>query len=102
MDLGGTPFILKAEHRISIHNLIISKAVTAKFEGSIVVQLRKWSNATPGWAIVGMSVCVSNFQAAPTGMSTLSRSATDPMLHCSEIWSLPRMLSKQPPHVIIH
>lgn len=37
------------------------------------LQLKKWTSMTPGWAITGLSLVVSNFVAAPRGKSTLTR-----------------------------
>ena len=38
-----------------------------------VLQLKKWTSTSSNWVITGMSLGVSNFVAAPTGKSTLSR-----------------------------
>ena len=36
-------------------------------------QVKRWAAERPGWAITGVSLASSNFAAAPTGASTITR-----------------------------
>lgn len=42
-------------------------------DSAVHAQVKRWAAERPGWAITGMSLASSNFTAAPTGASTITR-----------------------------